>query len=477
MYNFSPLPAVSADGVHKSVAVPSRLYSRISQRQPLAGSRITIKDNFDLEGIKSTMMNRAYTELYEPKKESAREVQKLIDLGAVVVGKTKMSAFASAEEPTDQWIDYHCPWNPRGDMYQSPSGSTTGGAASLAGYDWLHFSVGTDTTGSIRAPATCCGLYALRSTWNSGSLSGVVKQCSEYDTIGFLSRDLGSLHRIAKSALELKSFDSPPKRILYPSDFFPHSNARQQTMVDDYVDVLESYLGVKRITFSFVERWSQCPPEEAGGKPLKEFLSKSGYYPFFYDGYHEYDHFRDEYRQVFDKEPYVGPYMRFRWDNGAKVTKEERDTGLAELKIFRDWVMESVFKPDPTTGSNAILIIPSGNGGPKYRDDPNNPPSPTPTFSENYLASILQLPQLILPIGQNAYHSRVSGRQEHRPIVGSLVGAAGSDLMLISLAKAAFEHANWPTSISTGRYMFPLGDNCRNVASVGEGGRTASKLT
>lgn len=45
-------------------------------------------------------------------------------------------------------------------------------------------------------------------------------------------------------------------------------------MVNDYVNVLESYLGVKRTTFSFVERWSQCPPEEAGGKPLKEFLSK-----------------------------------------------------------------------------------------------------------------------------------------------------------------------------------------------------------
>ncbi len=49
--------------------------------------------------------------------------------------------------------------------------------------------------------------------------------------------------------------------------------------------------------------------------------------------------------------------------------------------------------------------------------------------------------------------------------------------MLISLAKAAFEHAGWPTSISTGRHMFPLGLNCRNVASVGEVGRTASKLT
>lgn len=56
-----------------------------------------------------------------------------------------MSASASDEEPTDQWIDYHCPWNPRGDMYQSPSASTTGAAASLAGYDWLDASVGTDS--------------------------------------------------------------------------------------------------------------------------------------------------------------------------------------------------------------------------------------------------------------------------------------------------------------------------------------------
>lgn len=45
-------------------------------------------------------------------------------------------------------------------------------------------------------------------------------------------------------------------------------------MVDGYVDVLESYLGVKTTTFSFLERWSQCPPEEAGGKPLQQFLSK-----------------------------------------------------------------------------------------------------------------------------------------------------------------------------------------------------------
>ena len=143
--SFIPVQAVSSDGVIKPAAVPSRSYAKVSQEKPLAGVRISIKDNFGLAGVKSIMINRAYTELYGSKDHSAAQVQKLVDLGAVIVGKTKMSVFASAEEPTDQWIDYHCPFNPRGDTFQSPSGSTNGGAASLAGYDWLDFSMGTDS--------------------------------------------------------------------------------------------------------------------------------------------------------------------------------------------------------------------------------------------------------------------------------------------------------------------------------------------
>jgi Asp-tRNA(Asn)/Glu-tRNA(Gln) amidotransferase A subunit family amidase len=125
--------------------VPSRLYSSITKENPLAGARISIKDNYDLKGIRTTMMNRAYNELYPPRPSTADYVTKLIDLGAVIVGKTKMSAFASAEEPTDQWIDYHCPFNPRGDKYQTPSCSSTGADASLAGYPWLDHSIGSDS--------------------------------------------------------------------------------------------------------------------------------------------------------------------------------------------------------------------------------------------------------------------------------------------------------------------------------------------
>ena len=93
----------------------------------------------------SALSNRAYLETYGAAEETAPSIQKLIDQGAIVVGKTKMSTFASAEAPTDQWVDFHCPFNPRADGYLSPAGSTTGGGAALAGYEWLDYSIGTDS--------------------------------------------------------------------------------------------------------------------------------------------------------------------------------------------------------------------------------------------------------------------------------------------------------------------------------------------
>ncbi len=104
-----------------------------------------MKDNFKLNGIKTTMSSRGFTELYPAESETADYVKRLMDLGAIIVGKTRMCSFAAGEEPTDQWIDFHCPFNPRGDVYQSPGSSSSGAAASLAGYPWLDFSIGTDS--------------------------------------------------------------------------------------------------------------------------------------------------------------------------------------------------------------------------------------------------------------------------------------------------------------------------------------------
>jgi hypothetical protein len=74
----------------------------------------------------------------------------------------------------------------------------------------------------------------------------------------------------------------------------------------------------------------------------------------------------------------------------------------------------------------------------------------------------------IYAVGQKPYQSRNSGRLEHRPIGSTIPSTKGSDLMLIKLAKSAFQAASWPTVISTGRYMYPLRDNIRNVALVSQ---------
>jgi Asp-tRNA(Asn)/Glu-tRNA(Gln) amidotransferase A subunit family amidase len=115
---------------------------------PLGGYRIAVKDLFHLLGIKSALNVRAFLESHDADTFTADYLRLLIDLGAVIVGKTKMTAFAGGERAPEYWIDFHCPFNPRADGYQTPSGSTSGGAACLAGYKWLDFSLGSDSESS-----------------------------------------------------------------------------------------------------------------------------------------------------------------------------------------------------------------------------------------------------------------------------------------------------------------------------------------
>ena len=139
---FRPLNSLSTDGAYKSVGVPSRLYfPEASPEKPLSGVRFSISDAMSLKGVPTTMSSRAWSSLYPSGSSStAAYARKLIDLGAVIVGKTKVSQLASGAE----WVDEKAPWNPRGDGYQDASGSSAGAAAAMGSYDWLAFATGED---------------------------------------------------------------------------------------------------------------------------------------------------------------------------------------------------------------------------------------------------------------------------------------------------------------------------------------------
>lgn len=127
------------------VAIPSRLYYPKSTTKPLNGLRIAIKDNVHLAGVATTAGSKAFAKLYPKQHKTARAIVKLIELGAIIVGKTKTAQFSDGDTTTADWVDYSCPWNARGDGYLIPSGSSTGSASAVAAYEWLDAAIGTDS--------------------------------------------------------------------------------------------------------------------------------------------------------------------------------------------------------------------------------------------------------------------------------------------------------------------------------------------
>ncbi|KAL8658103.1 MAG: hypothetical protein Q9226_001281 [Calogaya cf. arnoldii] len=136
---------------HVDVAVPSRLRHHISSKLPLTSIRVGVKDKFDLAGTKTSLCSRFYLQTYPEKSQSAPCIQRLLDLGASIVGKTKLCAFAQWEEPTEA-IEYTSPWSARADGFQSSGGSSNGSGAAISAYDWLDITIGSDRIRYLDTP-------------------------------------------------------------------------------------------------------------------------------------------------------------------------------------------------------------------------------------------------------------------------------------------------------------------------------------
>jgi hypothetical protein len=136
-----------------SVAVPGRNPPNRSLKLPLEGLRFAVKDMFQIEGLRMTGCNRAYYDLCPIAKETAPIVQSLIKGGAYLLGTLKLGSLVSREEPTES-ADFHAPFNPRGDGYQSAWSSSSGSGAAIAAYDWLDFTIATDSKSNFTFPRT-----------------------------------------------------------------------------------------------------------------------------------------------------------------------------------------------------------------------------------------------------------------------------------------------------------------------------------
>lgn len=122
----------------------SRIPGVHAEDKPLGGVRFAVKDIFDVEGLRVTAGDRAFYSLSKPATVTSPAIKRLIDAGAELLGTLKLGSLIAREEPTES-VDYHAPFNPRADGYQSAWSSSGGSGAAIASYDWLDFTLGTDS--------------------------------------------------------------------------------------------------------------------------------------------------------------------------------------------------------------------------------------------------------------------------------------------------------------------------------------------
>jgi aspartyl-tRNA(Asn)/glutamyl-tRNA(Gln) amidotransferase subunit A len=149
---------------------------------PLSGKRLIVKDLIDTAGIRTTYGSKIYGD-HVPGRTAAA-VQRLVDAGAVIVGKANLHEFAWGVTSQNPW--YGTVKNPL-HPGRTTGGSSGGNAAALAA-GLCDLGLGTDTGCSIRLPSACCGTVGLKPRWGEISLEGVFPLCPTLDTIGPMAR-------------------------------------------------------------------------------------------------------------------------------------------------------------------------------------------------------------------------------------------------------------------------------------------------
>src|SRR6266403_2953483 len=183
---------------------------------PLAGLTFAAKDLFDVAGHRTGGGNPDWARQHPVPTRHAWAVQRLLDAGATLIGKTvtdEVSLGILGENPFDG-----TPLNPKAPE-RVPGGSSSGSASAVA-QGLCDTALGTDTGGSVRVPASFCGLYGIRPTHGRLDLTGMMPQAPSSDTTGWFARDAATFARVASVMLGEPIPSALPDRLIVAVDAF-----------------------------------------------------------------------------------------------------------------------------------------------------------------------------------------------------------------------------------------------------------------
>lgn len=364
---------------------------------PLADLSFAAKDLFDVAGYPTGGGNPIVLAMSGIKTRTAPTVQKLLDAGARFVGKTVTDELAFSMNGNN--AHFGAPIN--GAARDRITGGSSSGSASAVSSNLCDFALGTDTGGSVRAPANHCGLYGLRPTHGRVSLEGALDLAPSFDTCGWFARDIGTFARVADVLLGPDAAPLPERvRLLRPDDVWaqpaPAAVDALKGAADRVQGVLGPAKGIEVVLESFDAmywnfRYLQSREAWLTDGPLIERYA-----------------------------PPLGPGVaeRFAW------SREVTDAQVNAAHVFR-----TAFRAQLASllGNDCVLLMPTMPDIAPQRSD-------SEAALEDYrnrairmlcIAGLAGFPQLSMPLAS----------REGAPLGISLLGPAGSDRSLVALAQ------------------------------------------
>lgn len=362
---------------------------------PLQGLRFAAKDNYDIAGEVTGYGNPDWARTHAPAQAHARVVSQLLAAGASLCGKTHTDELAYSLMGVN--AHYGTPVNTAAPD-RIPGGSSSGSAAATAA-GLADFAIGSDTGGSVRLPASFCGIYGMRPTHGNISKLGLLPLAPSFDTVGWFARDAVTLGKVG-AALGLPTEGPHPVRILLPVEAWEMADPQVAIELEAVVSAMEKIYENVDMVRLHLDRFSEwrdafriCQGAEIW-EALGPWIAEAG--------------------------PSFGPGVRERFEVASKITQEQWTAAKASRAEIADTL-------NAMLGGNTVIVLPTS-------------PSPAPKVDagEQELESFrLRSLQLLCSAGLGGLPqvSLPAGIVEGGPVGLSIVGARNADGQLLDMAR------------------------------------------
>lgn len=366
---------------------------------PLAGLTFGLKDIYDIAGYKTGFGSPDWFNTHEPAAHTASVAQNLLDAGATLVGKTHTEEMAFSL--TGENAHYGTPINVAAPG-RVPGGSSSGSAAAVAG-GLVDFSIGSDTGGSVRGPASFCGIYGIRPTHGRIALDGACPLAPSFDTCAWFAPNASMLARVGDVLFENTVPNPVAARrgsLLVASDAFAYAMPGVAAALEPAIQRVRALLGpTMAVTVS------------REGLSAWYDVFRTVQYDDIWNAHHEW---------ITRVNPTFGPQMKLRFD--AVAANDQ-----SQVLPMREARADIRARLDTVLSNNAVMLLPTiSDVAPKLLATPQE----TVTFRERALgllciAGLGGLPQVNLPF------ATLNGL----PIGLSMIAARGNDEMLLDIAR------------------------------------------